>query len=51
MTEALLATITGFAVGVLFTFLKLPIAAPQVLPGIMGIVGDFPWTGSLSDDC
>ncbi|AMO56268.1 XapX domain-containing protein [Endozoicomonas montiporae] len=39
MTEVLLATVTGFIVGVIFSFLKLPIPAPPVLPGVMGIVG------------
>lgn len=39
MTEVLLATLTGFIVGVIFSFFKLPIPAPPVLPGVMGIVG------------
>ena len=39
MVEVLLATVTGFIVGVIFSFLKLPIPAPPVLPGVMGIVG------------
>jgi len=39
MQEILLALFTGFIVGVLFSFLKLPIPAPPVLSGIMGIVG------------
>lgn len=39
MNEALLATITGFAVGMLFSFFRLPIPAPPVLSGVMGIVG------------
>lgn len=39
MSEVIVATLTGFAVGVLFSFLRLPIPAPPVLPGVMGIVG------------
>ncbi len=40
MNEVILATIAGFAVGVLFSAIKLPIPAPPpVLPGVMGIVG------------
>ena len=39
MTEVLLATLTGFIVGMIFSFFKLPIPAPPVLPGVMGIVG------------
>ena len=31
--------LAGGAVGLLFAFLKLPIPAPPVLSGIMGIVG------------
>ncbi|WP_371186531.1 XapX domain-containing protein [Thalassotalea maritima] len=37
--EVLLALLAGFIVGVLFSFLKLPIPAPPVLSGVMGIVG------------
>jgi XapX domain-containing protein len=39
MNEVLLAMAAGFIVGVLFSFLKLPIPAPPVLSGVMGIVG------------
>ncbi|MDN3651995.1 XapX domain-containing protein [Thalassotalea ponticola] len=39
MQEVILATVAGFVVGILFSFLKLPIPAPPVLPGVMGIVG------------
>lgn len=39
MQEVLLATLAGFIVGVLFSAIKLPIPAPPVLSGIMGIVG------------
>ncbi len=39
MNEIVLAIVAGFIVGVLFSALKLPIPAPPVLSGIMGIVG------------
>ncbi|MFT6987193.1 MAG: XapX domain-containing protein [Psychromonas sp.] len=39
MQEILLATFAGLIVGLLFSFLKLPLPAPPVLPGIMGIAG------------
>lgn len=39
MQEILMATFAGILVGVLFTALKLPLPAPPVLSGIMGIVG------------
>ena len=39
MSEVILAIITGFAVGLLFSFFRLPIPAPPVLPGVMGILG------------
>jgi len=32
---------TGFVVGVVFALLHLPIPAPSVLAGVMGIVGIF----------
>lgn len=34
-----LALFTGFLVGVLFSFLRLPLPAPPMLPGVLGIVG------------
>lgn len=37
--EVLLALMAGFIVGVLFSAIKLPIPAPPVLSGVMGIVG------------
>lgn len=46
MQEVITATLAGFAVGMLFSFLKLPIPAPPVLSGVMGIVGVY--TGSLA---
>ncbi|WP_413112234.1 XapX domain-containing protein [Thaumasiovibrio sp. DFM-14] len=39
MNELLLATFAGLVVGLLFSAIKLPLPAPPVLPGIMGIVG------------
>ena len=39
MNEVLLSMAVGAAVGVLFAALKLPIPAPPVLSGVMGIVG------------
>jgi XapX domain-containing protein len=39
MTEIILSLVAGLVVGILFTLLKLPIPAPPVLSGIMGIVG------------
>ena len=39
MNEVILATLAGIAVGILFSAIKLPIPAPPVLPGVMGIVG------------
>lgn len=39
MQEILMATLAGVVVGVIFSALKLPLPAPPVLSGIMGIVG------------
>ncbi|MFK0573363.1 XapX domain-containing protein [Endozoicomonas sp.] len=39
MNEAFLAILCGFFVGILFSFLRLPIPAPPVLSGVAGIVG------------
>ncbi|MDN3609189.1 XapX domain-containing protein [Vibrio ostreicida] len=39
MNEVFLATTAGFVVGVLFSAMKLPIPAPPVLSGVMGIIG------------
>ncbi|WP_413112952.1 XapX domain-containing protein [Thaumasiovibrio sp. DFM-14] len=39
MQEVILALIAGFVVGVLFSAIKLPIPAPPVLSGVMGIFG------------
>ncbi len=37
--EIILALTAGFIVGVVFKALKLPLPAPPVLAGIMGILG------------
>lgn len=39
MTQVLMALSAGLFVGLLFSFLKLPLPAPPVLPGVMGIFG------------
>jgi XapX domain-containing protein len=39
LSNNLLALGTGAIVGAIFAVVKLPIPAPRVLPGIIGIVG------------
>jgi XapX domain-containing protein len=39
MKEALLALLAGIIVGIIFKVLRLPLPAPPVLAGILGIVG------------
>jgi XapX domain-containing protein len=39
MKEIILSIVAGIAVGILFRFLKLPIPAPPVLSGVLGIFG------------
>jgi len=41
MRDLILSTLTGVVCGFIFAKLKLPIPAPQVLAGIMGILGIF----------
>ena len=41
MLEIIKATLAGMACRVVFSLLKLPIPAPPVLAGVMGIVGVF----------
>ncbi len=41
MQEIFMALIAGLVVGFIFAFLRLPIPAPPVVSGIMGIVGIF----------
>ncbi|WP_053218065.1 XapX domain-containing protein [Virgibacillus senegalensis] len=39
MKEIILSLLTGFVVGFIFAWGKLPIPAPPALAGIIGIVG------------
>ena len=39
MKEVILALLAGIIVGVVFKIIRLPLPAPPVLPGILGIVG------------
>ena len=39
MNEIVMALLAGLVVGVLFSLLRLPIPAPPMLSGVMGIVG------------
>lgn len=39
MRELILTTITGIVVGGVFSIFRLPIPAPPVFAGLMGIVG------------
>jgi XapX domain-containing protein len=39
MREVILALFAGIIVGIVFKFIKLPLPAPPVLPGVIGIVG------------
>ena len=41
MVEIVKATLAGMFCGVLFSLLNLPIPAPPVIAGVMGIVGVF----------
>ncbi|KKD01622.1 MULTISPECIES: XapX domain-containing protein [Photobacterium] len=41
MHEVIVALLAGVIVGLMFSALKLPIPAPPVLSGVMGIVGVF----------
>ena len=46
--EVILSLLAGFIVGVLFKWIKLPLPAPPVLAGVMGIVGI--WLGGMAAD-
>tara|TARA_B110000467_G_C18164960_1_gene391837 strand:+ start:593 stop:763 length:171 start_codon:yes stop_codon:yes gene_type:complete len=46
MTEILAALATGMLVGIIFSLFKLPLPAPPVLSGIVGIFGIY--LGGLS---
>ncbi|MBM4761948.1 DUF1427 family protein [Bacillus sp. B15-48] len=48
MKEVVLALVAGLIVGILFKFLRLPIPAPPVLAGVVGIVGVY--IGGLAGD-
>ena len=39
MKDIIMSTLTGSACGVVFALLKLPVPAPPVFAGVMGIVG------------
>lgn len=39
MKEIIMTTLTGIGVGAVFSIFKLPIPAPPVFAGLMGIVG------------
>lgn len=39
MKEIFMTTITGAGVGAVFALFKLPVPAPPVFAGVMGIVG------------
>lgn len=39
MTEIIIALVVGCITGAAFTFLKLPLPAPPVLSGVVGIFG------------
>ncbi len=39
ISASLLALLAGAICGLVFSLLKLPIPAPPMLPGVMGVVG------------
>ncbi|OEH94335.1 XapX domain-containing protein [Bacillus solimangrovi] len=39
MKEIILSIVAGMVVGLLFKLIKLPLPAPPVLPGVLGIFG------------
>lgn len=41
MKEIILSLLAGLIIGIIFKSMKLPLPAPPVLSGIMGIVGIF----------
>ena len=41
MVELFMALFAGFLVGMIFAAIKLPLPAPPVLAGVLGIVGIF----------
>jgi XapX domain-containing protein len=48
MKEIFLALLAGLIVGILFKMLRLPIPAPPVLAGVIGIVGVY--LGGMAGD-
>ena len=44
MKEIFLCTVTGAAVGAIFTIFRLPVPVPPVFPAVMGIFGL--WVGA-----
>ncbi|WP_210365178.1 DUF1427 family protein [Bacillus sp. REN3] len=48
MKELALSLLAGIIVGVVFKFMKLPLPAPPVLAGVLGIVGVY--LGGLAGD-
>lgn len=41
MKEIILSLVTGSVCGAVFAFFKLPVPAPTVIPGLLGILGIF----------
>ncbi|MFC7062174.1 XapX domain-containing protein [Halobacillus seohaensis] len=39
MKEALMAMLAGIVIGVVFKLIKLPLPAPPVLAGVLGVAG------------
>lgn len=39
MTEVFYSLLAGFIIGLIFKLIKLPLPAPPVLSGVIGIVG------------
>lgn len=39
LVQSLVSLGTGFLVGLIFAFLRMPIPAPPALPGVFGILG------------
>ncbi|WLD95305.1 XapX domain-containing protein [Alkalihalobacillus sp. AL-G] len=39
MKDAVLALVAGFVVGAVFKMIKLPLPAPPILAGVLGVAG------------
>ncbi|MGN8645204.1 XapX domain-containing protein [Gracilibacillus sp. HCP3S3_G5_1] len=48
MKEIALSLLAGIIVGILFKFMKLPLPAPPVLAGVVGIFGVY-FGGQIAD--